>query len=127
MALVQSLKAQDLTTFGDFADYFICCVKTYFHSSQRVDVVFDRYMKHSIKSGTRKKRTGSKQTIRRIIQNRDVKLPTNWKGFLGLSENKADLARFLSDELSNIEIEEDTELVVSGGFADIKTVYASKI
>ena len=34
-----------------------------------------------------------------MIESRDVPLPRNWEGFITLAENKADLARFLSEEI----------------------------
>ena len=53
----------------------------------------------SVKVGTRKKRTNRYQPARRKIDSRDVPLPANWDNFLALSDSKADVANFLSDEL----------------------------
>jgi hypothetical protein len=47
-------------------------------------------------SGTRKKKSKSVQPIRRVIENRNVPLPSNLPNFLSLPENKEDLAFFLA-------------------------------
>ena len=100
MALVQALgKPSGLQTFGQLADLFIDIVKSNGNLSNRIDVLFDRYEERSIKEGTRVIRSGGVKTVRRIISNRDVKLPDNWKSFIGLDANKANLASFLSEEL----------------------------
>jgi len=49
--------------------------------------------------------------------NADVTFPKNWQNFLGLGENEADLARFLSEELLLNDFG-NTEIEVSGGFHD---------
>jgi len=100
MALVQALgKPAGLRTFGELADSFIDTVKSHGNLSDRIDVLFDRYEERSIKEGTGVIRSGGVKTVRRIISNRDVKLPDNWKSFIGLDANKANLASFLSEEL----------------------------
>ena len=82
----------------------------------RVDVVFDRYEKDSIKADTREfqKGVGSKRPIRRIINDAEVLLPNNWNKFINLEENKADLAKLISEELC-CQIA-DGEIVTAGGF-----------
>lgn len=80
----------------------------------RVDVVFDRYLALSIKSGTREKRAGKTKPIRKVVNRGDLGLPKVWKNFLSLNENKEDMANFLSDQLvayGNAE----KEIVVGGG------------
>ena len=92
-ALIQSPgKPNGCQTFGDYADVFVQNVTRHFgeHTS-RVDVVFDRYIgKSSIKAVTRSKRLSK-------IDYQNVPLPLVWSKFISLDENKADLARFLSD------------------------------
>ena len=61
-------------------------------------------------------RYGGVKTVRRIISNRDVKLPDNWKGFVGLDANKANLASFLSEELLKDGCFDGKQVIVSGGF-----------
>jgi hypothetical protein len=51
------------------------------------------------------------------VEGRDVPLPKNWSNFLSLPENKADLARFLSNELLT-GAPHNKEIIVAGGFAE---------
>jgi hypothetical protein len=80
---------------------------------RRIDVVFDRYRTQSIKSETRKKKSKFVQPIRRVIENRNVPLPSNLPSFLSLPENKEDLAFFLATEL--IRQSPEGKVVVTGG------------
>lgn len=118
-------KPCDAKTFGDLADTFTSSI---FHSGRaydRIDVVFDRYRDESIKSNTRQRRTKTTRPIRRIVEGRDVPLPQSWSNFLALPENKADLARFLSEELL-ANSPHDKEVVAAGGFADEQVVKSSR-
>jgi len=95
-ALVQTIgKPAGLVTFGDFANTFVQAVLSAGARFNRIDVVFDRYYEVSIKSATRTRRSLGTRPIRRIIEHVNVPLPSNWSNFIGLSENKADLAHFL--------------------------------
>ena len=125
-ALVQALgKPVGAKTFGDLADAFVASVFSFFDDTcSRVDVVIDRYEKDMIKNASRITRSKGSRPIRRIIENRDVPLPINWKNFIGLSENKADLENFLSTQLiaSAKTKVHDREVIASGGFVDRTTV-----
>ncbi|KAK5894619.1 hypothetical protein CesoFtcFv8_011293 [Champsocephalus esox] len=97
-ALVMALgKPPDTTTFGDYANKFAETVLKMGEKYQRVDVVFDRYRDKSIKTGTRRKRKQRHRPVRREIVNDSVPLPADWSSFMALEENKADLARILSN------------------------------
>ncbi len=88
-----------------------------------MDILFDRYMAHSIKGGTRSKRSTSLRKIRTKIASRDTKLPSNWASFIELDENKADLANFLCEQMMVcIELSENQEFIISGGFEDPEKV-----
>ena len=81
-ALVQSLgKPNDARTFGDYADFFVRTVLYRGRNCSRIDNVFDRYRTLSIKAGTRTKRKGRHQPVRRKIENRDVPLQAKWSNF----------------------------------------------
>ena len=54
-----------------------------------------------------------------------VPLPKCWSNFLALPENKADLARFLSEELLR-QTPEDKEIVTVGGFINEMLAQSSK-
>ena len=124
-ALVVSLgKPKDSVTFGDMSDAFLRAVLQIGKFCQRIDVVFDRYWEYSIKEITRKRRSKTSKPIRRVIENRDVPLPKNWSNFMALSENKADLARFLSEQLIT-RAPESKEIVTVGGFKDELEVRSS--
>ena len=127
MALVQAIgKPPNATTFGDLADVFTTCVTSNFSNHcTRIDIVFDTYDQESIKGLTRNRRAAGNRTIRRIITNRESKLPGNWKAFIDLGENKADLTNFLSNELCDLILRDDQELVVAGGFLDRLTTISS--
>ena len=112
-------------TFGDYADIYVQTVLTSGQNYQHIDVVFDRYRDDTIKSGTRTRRTQAARPIRRVIESRDVPLPNNWTNFLSLSEIKADLAHFLSEELCS-QAPNEKEIVVAGGFRDEREVRSSK-
>ena len=82
MAAVQSLaNSSGAKTFGEWSDRFLRHVTSHFSDScTRVDVLFDRYVKNSIKGGTRDKRKEKKSTgIRCNVDNRDQRIG-NWKG-----------------------------------------------
>lgn len=86
--------------------------------------MFDRHEESSIKAGTRERRTRTTRPIRRVIGNRNVPVPNSWSNFLALPENKADLARFLSEHLI-ANPPQDKVIVVAGGFTDGKEAQSS--
>ena len=93
-------------------------MKSHGNLSDSIDVVFDRYEERSIKEGTRVIRSGGVKTVQRITSNRDVKLPDNWKSFIGLDANKANLASFLSKELLKDGCFDGKQVIVSRGFQE---------
>ena len=98
-ALVMSIGRPQMShTFEDFATVFLKGVHQYGLPFTRIDVVFDRYDRLSIKEGTWTNRKKGKP-IRRVIGTPDVPLPQDWQGFLSDPRNNADLTNFLSHEL----------------------------
>ena len=86
-----------------------------------VDVLFDRYIgKSSMKPVTRSKRVSQKNPIRKLIDDQNVPLSLVWSNFISLDENKADLARILSDVIitKGMALQQPYELVTGGGFPD---------
>jgi hypothetical protein len=99
-ALIVSVgKPTDAITFGDLADNFIKSLTNHRKMFHRIDVTIDRYIPGSAKGATRKRRSGTCCPTRRAIEGRYVPLQKNWNNFLCMSENKSDLARFLSQEI----------------------------
>ena len=116
MALIAAVgKPIDAKTFGDFGDKFLAAVVWSGSRYQEVHVIFDRYEQSSIKAGTRERRTKTTRPIWRVIENRNVPLPCSWSTVLALPENKADLARFLSEHLI-ANAPSDKVIVAAGGF-----------
>ncbi|KAG0710562.1 hypothetical protein GWK47_022565 [Chionoecetes opilio] len=129
-ALVQAIgKPMGSKSFGDLADVFNASVFSHFNEhSSRVDVVFDRYRITSIKSGTRERREGRVRSIRHKIDSREIRLPANWKQFMDLPENKANLTKFLSDQMM-LEVKKNRptyELITAGGFEEETKVASSQ-
>ena len=125
-ALVAAIgKRERANTFGEFADCYVDAVLRKGSGYERIDVLFDRYRMHSIKATTRSRRTkNTTRPVRRVFEGRNVPLPIKWQAFLALRENKADLARFLLDELI-AQAPADTTLVVSGGCSNEEDVLCS--
>ena len=129
-ALVQAIgKPFGAKSFGNLADVFNATVFSHFNQQcQRIDVVFDRYRNTSIKSGARTRREGQVRSIRRKIDSRNIPFPTNWKQFIDLTDNKANLANFLSTQMM-IAVRQSHptyELITAGGFHEETTVESSQ-
>ncbi|KAG0692467.1 hypothetical protein GWK47_027885 [Chionoecetes opilio] len=122
-------KPTEAKSFGDLADVFNASVFSHFNEHcSRVDVVFDRYRITSIKSGTRERREGRERSIRRKIDSREIPLPANWKLFMDLPENKANLTKLLSDQMM-LEAKKSRptcELITAGGFEEETKVASSQ-
>ena len=87
------------TTFGEFAKNRFClAIQRELYKTSRLDVVWDRYFLDSIKEQTREKRgTGLRKRV-----TSDAIVPTDFKKFLRVSENKTELFLFLSTEAMKI-------------------------
>jgi hypothetical protein len=85
--------------FGNSADEFVSTVFRKGNNFSRIDDLFHSYRDQSIKSGTRYHRAKGHQPVRRIVENRDVPLPTNFVTFFSFNENKKYLAAMLSEEI----------------------------
>ena len=70
----------------------------------------------SIKAVTRSKRVGKTRPIRKVIDGRNVPLPQVWSNFIACDENKADLARFLTEIIvtKGTDLPQQCELVTGG-------------
>ncbi len=86
------LNPKTASTFREYvATVFIPYVTPQLQSAQQIDIVWD----DSLKSGTRDKRGSGAR--RRVALS--VKIPPNWKSFLRVNQNKAELFRLLAEEV----------------------------
>lgn len=96
-ALVQMMKPTVGTTFQTYAeDKFGPYIMKELEAVERIDLVWDVYNEDSLKKGTRAKRGSG---VRRKVKP-DVKVPSNWKSFLRVDENKKELFQFLARYLT---------------------------
>ena len=132
-AYIQTLgKPKSCKTFEEYARvFFKSLVINVGENADRIDIVFDRYISSSIKSTTRTKRGTNKRPIRRIISRGDLPLPQTWANFISLGENKADLAKYLSDYLvvnhASITNHNNCELVTGGGRGGFRVRPVSRV
>ena len=84
-AVIHYLPLSESRTFGEYArNVFVPNVTSELERSSRVDLLWDVYLKDSLKMNARENRgTGAR---RRVLPN--VKLPNNWKKFLRNDDNK---------------------------------------
>ena len=119
MALVQAVsKPTTAKTLGDLANIFCKLVFKHFSGPcKRIDVIFDTYRQKTIKANTQQRRTSKNRKICRIIDFLSVQIPTSWSDFIGLSENKINLVKFLTRELLRQygDLTDGQELVIAGG------------
>ena len=118
-------KQKEAGTFGALFGVFRSTVLNGGPSFKQIHVIFDRYYKVSIKSGTRMRRTIGNRQVRRVIENGDVPLPSDWNNFLASAENKDDLARFLSEQL--VGQEQVKTIIVAGGFVEEQEVKSTSL
>ena len=117
-------KPENAITFTDYANEFVRSILSSGNGYNRIDVVFDRYHDSSIKTQTRRERTSSCKTVRRVIEDGTEKLPVNWASFISSNSNKSDLSRFLSNSLIAIPVN-TAHVVTAGGFEDERRVMSN--
>ena len=68
---------------------------------------------------TRSKRVGKKRPIHKVIEGRNVPLPQAWSNFIASDENKADLARFVTEIIvrKGTVLPEQCDFVTGSGFS----------
>jgi hypothetical protein len=80
-------------TFDDYrTKIFFPFLQSLLQKVKRLDTVFDRYVKSSLKSACREKRGCGI----RIRVSENTKIPINWQQFLRVDDNKTDLFHFLT-------------------------------
>ncbi len=100
-AAVQMMHPGTAKTFQDYADaIFLPYISKYLETAERVDVVWDTYIRNSLKASTRERRG---KGIRRRVSATTL-LPQKWDDFLRVAENKTELFKFLSGQVKNYPV-----------------------
>ena len=71
------------------------------------------------------RRTRGYSPIRRVIENGNVALPSDWNNFPASAENKKDLARFVSEQL--VGQKQVKTIIVAGGFVEEQEVKSTNL
>lgn len=86
-------------TTGTFQEYIETIFKPFIvcqiENVNRVDIVWDVYRQDSLKASTREKR-GSGQRRKVLLTTR---IPSNWRNFLRVDENKSELFLLLAEQI----------------------------
>lgn len=120
MAMIQVTKFGGVVTFGEMASklYNKFTAPLGKNGCQRVDVVFDRYVDLSIKTGERRKR-GTSAGLQVNIHGPATPVPNQWLKYISNQDNKKNLSAFLADTWCQIGVDsllDGQELVIGGGF-----------
>lgn len=106
-AAVHMLKPGAAKTFQAYADnVFVPYILSQLTGTNRIDIVWDVYQTNSLKATTRQRR--GKGTRRRVESG--TLMPKNWKDFLSVEENKAELFEFLCLQMEKIKLNPDKEV-----------------
>jgi hypothetical protein len=91
-----------------FSDYLNVIYSPYIRnqllSVQRLDIIWDIYVKDSLKASTRSKRG---KGVRQRVEP-GVKIPSNWSKFLKVESNKTELFQYLAEQTVAIQCERNT-------------------
>ena len=79
----------------------------------RLDLVWDRYISHSLKGSARSKR--GKGVRRRVVG--AAAIPGDWQNVLRVDTNKTELFKFLSEAIFKWFDQDDKQLVITDGEA----------
>ena len=110
--IVQMLKPAAAKTFAEYAsEIFIPYIFSQLHNASRLDLVWDTYVKDSLKGTARAKR--GKGIRRRVVAGGAI--PGKWQDFLRVDGNKTELFSFLSKALHDSFIPEGKQLVITQG------------
>lgn len=100
--IVQMLPPGTASTFQEYHDtVFLPYIMKQLQQVTRIDLIWDEYKADSLKKTTRENRgTGT-----RIKVTPSSRIPKNWKGFLRVDGNKADLFGFLAEQVSCVKVD----------------------
>ncbi|CAH3141995.1 unnamed protein product, partial [Porites evermanni] len=122
MAVVQTMKSGNASTFGELANkfYAIATEPLLQNGCDRVDIVFDQYRDMSIKSHERSRR-GSSSALEVKINSPSTPVPKQWAKYISNPRNKTNLCTFLTQALSELgkkKLPQGKCLVIGGGCSD---------
>ena len=101
-ALVNMLKPDTSRTFNEYAaTVFLPYIRRQLDTVKRIDVVWDVYLKDSLKGTAREKRG---KGLRRRVEGRNT-IPRNWQIFLRVDENKTELFEFLAQCITELQVD----------------------
>jgi hypothetical protein len=113
-AIVHMLKTGSAKTFEEYSEtVFIPHLKGYLASTDRLDIIWDRYLANSLKATTREKRGRARGVRRKVAAT--TKLPGNWPDFLRDDNNKAELFDYLSNKVCAHSFPEGKLVVITAG------------
>ena len=117
-AVVHFLPTTNITTFNEYASgVFVPHIMNQLETSERADVVWDTYIRSTIKESAREKR--GKGIRRKVaVQN---KLPGNWPDFLRDSKNKQELFTFLSEKIASTAWPDGKQVFITSGIRVVGT------
>ena len=99
--IVQMLPPKTALTFDEYFNaVFAPYVMKQLESVSRVDLVWDVYVAESLKQSAREKR-GSGQR-RKVFPS--TRIPSDWKGFLRVDQNKDELFKLLANKVTTMII-----------------------
>ncbi|KAK3737069.1 hypothetical protein QZH41_013876, partial [Actinostola sp. cb2023] len=110
--IVQMLNPGTVRTFEEYCEtVFGPYIARHIQSVKRVDLVFDDYQEDSLKKAARERRgTGQR---RRVTPS--TRIPSDWKGFLRVDENKKELFLLLANYVVAMAIPDGKELYSTAG------------
>lgn len=114
MAVIQVIKFGGVMTFGEMAAKYYSQFTAPLgkNGCLRVDVVFDRYVDLSIKTGERRKR-GMSSGLQVHIQGPATPVPKQWLKYINYQDKKRNLSAFLADTWCQMGV--GILLVIGGG------------
>ena len=117
-AVVHLVTPKHANVFGEYSEqHLIPFIESQMSArTDRVDAVWDRYIKDSLKNQTRLKRTGEIISKRRkVAESIPIPKGKHWADFLKNSDNKEELFTYLADELLRLSPQFKYSLVVTKG------------
>ena len=109
------IRTLKLTTYNDLFGNLWDTFMSLAYTCERIDIVFDVYIDHSVKASERRRRA-TMDGIETLIQKTDQTLPVEMERFWSLSQNKTALQQhFISWTIKKVEAENFEKQLFLGG------------